>query len=80
MTWRGGDRKKADLELLQKAGIDVGSGMLFQFYPKDIEENLAQIEFAYRKRKASEIRKTYFVVQRAGKGYEFAVTQQTYLK
>jgi hypothetical protein len=80
MTWRGGDRKKADLELLQKAGIDVGSGMLFQFYPKDIEENLAQIEFAYRKRKASEIRKTYFVVQKAGKGYEFAVTQQTYLK
>lgn len=80
MTWRGGDRRKADLELLQKGGVDAGNGMLFQFYPKDVEENLAQLEFAYRKRKASEIRKTYFVVQKAGKGYDFAVTQQTYLK
>lgn len=80
MTWKGGDRRKADLELFQKARIDVGNGMLFQFYPKDVEENLAQIEFAYRKRKASEIRRTYFVVEKAGNGYQFSVTQQTYLK
>jgi hypothetical protein len=80
MTWKGGDRRKADLELFQKANINVGGGMLFQFYPKDIEEQLAQIEFAYRKRKASEIRRTYFVVEKAGNGYQFSVTQQTYLK
>lgn len=80
MTWKGGDRKKADLELFQKARIEVGNGMLFQFYPKDVEETLAQIEFAYRKRKAAEIRRTYFVVEKAGNGYQFSVTQQTYLK
>lgn len=80
MTWRGGGRKQADLQLFQKAGIAVGGGMIFHFYPKDIENRLAHLELNYRKRRANDIRRTFFVVNKADGGYEFSVTNQTYLK
>lgn len=80
MTWQGGARKQADLQLFRKAGVDVGSGAILHFYPKPIENQLAQIELAYHNRKAHEIRRTYFEVVPAGKGYEFKVIRQTYLK
>ncbi len=77
MTWQGGERKSADLELFQKAGIDARRGTIFHFYPPQAEAMLAQREEAYRGRKASEIRRTYFVVQPAGDGFTFAVSRQT---
>lgn len=77
MTWQGGERKSADLELFQKAGIDARRGTIFHFYPREAEALLAQREEAYRGRKASEIRRTYFVVQSAGDGFTFAVSRQT---
>ena len=80
MTWQGGGRKQADLQLFRKAGVDVGSGVIFQFYPKAIEDNLARLEFEYRKRRAEEIRRTYFAVTSSGAGYEFSVVRQSYLK
>jgi hypothetical protein len=80
MTWRGGSRKQADLQLFRKAGIEVGTGVLFHFYPKETEDRLARLELAYRKRKANDIRRTFFVVNRVEGGYEFAVVHQTYLK
>jgi len=82
MTWQGGSRKQADLQLFQKAGIAVGNGVIFQFYPKDTEDRLARLELAYRSRRANDIRRTYFTVQRiaGGGGYEFTVAHQTYLK
>ncbi|MFN0050727.1 MAG: hypothetical protein ACKV0T_00960 [Planctomycetales bacterium] len=80
MTWQGGGRKQADLQLFRKAGIDVGGGVIFQFYPKPIEDRLAQLELDYRKRKATEIRRTYFAVNRKDQGYEFAVIRQTLLR
>jgi hypothetical protein len=80
MTWRGGGRKQADLQLFKKAGIEVGAGLIFHFYPKDTENRLAHLELAYRNRKANDIRHTYFSVDRAGNGYEFSVAHQTFLK
>jgi hypothetical protein len=80
MTWRGGGRKEADLQLFRKAGIEVGVGMIFHFYPKDTENRLAHLELAYRNRKANDIRRTFFAVNRAGTGYEFSVAHQTFLK
>jgi hypothetical protein len=80
MTWRGGGRKQADLQLFRKAGVEVGTGVLFHFYPKETEDRLARLELAYRKKRANEIRRTFFVVKRADAGYEFDVVHQTYLK
>jgi hypothetical protein len=80
MTWQGGGRKLADLQIFRKAGIEVGDGLIFHFYPKETEDRLARLELAYRNRKAREIRRTYFSVNPADGGYEFSVAHQTYLK
>lgn len=80
MTWQGGGRKQADLQIFRKAGIEVGEGAMFHFYPKATEDKLARLELAYRNRVAREIRRTYFAVEKAEAGYEFSVVHQTYLK
>jgi hypothetical protein len=79
-TWQGGGRKQADLQLFAKAQVNVGAGVIFHFYPKETEEQLAQLEYAFRKRKASEIRRTYFDVVSDKSSYRFEVVRQTYLK
>jgi hypothetical protein len=80
MTWQGGNRKQADVQLLKKAGVEVGSGTIFHFYPKETEDRLALLELNYRNRRASDIRRTYFAVKRGDAGYDFEVIRQTYLK
>jgi hypothetical protein len=78
MTWQGGDRKFADLQLFGKAGLDVpGDAPIFHFYPPDVEAKLAQLERDYRGRTVSQIKRTYFVVESAGAGsYRFNVVRQ----
>lgn len=79
MTWQGGERRFADVQLFAKAGIDVPTtAPSFQFYPPDIEAQLAKLEFDYRNRPAKEIKRTYFVVVAEGAGYRFQVIRQTY--
>ena len=80
MTWRGGSGKQADLQLFRKAGVDVGNGMIFHFYPKATEDRLARLELDYRKRKANDIRRTFFCRQTRRHGYEFVVVNQIPLK
>ena len=80
MTWQAGNRKAADEKLFQKINVGVSDAILFHFYPKKTEQLLLQVEFDYAKRKASEIRRTYFVVAKKGSGYQFIVTRQTYLR
>lgn len=80
MTWQGGARKKADLQLFQKAGIDVGKGAMLQFYPPDVEKILSRLELEFKKRPLNEIRRTYFSTRPLDNGYEFYVTQQAYFK
>ncbi len=80
MKWDAGDRRKADEKLFQKAGITVGRNVIFHFYPQQTEQMLVQLEMAYAKRNLREIRRTYFVVNTKGAGYEFQVTRQMYLK
>ena len=78
MNWQGGDRVKADIELLQKAGIkDAESGMVLHFYDPATEQLLAKIEMERAGgRPAEQIRRTYFQVKKAGSGYEFVVSSQ----
>lgn len=78
MTWRGGGRKKSDIDLFRKVGVDVGSGTLFHFYPKKSEALLLQTELSYRDRKVEEIRRTYFTVKGTTGNYTFSVTRQSY--
>jgi hypothetical protein len=78
--WQGLGRKATDLALLQKAGIDAGSSPVFQFYPKNVENRLAQLEVRYRGRQPSEIRVTRFSVVPEGNGYGFTVLAQEPLR
>ena len=80
MTWRGGKRKDADIALFKKAGEDATGARLMHFYDPETEELLARTEIAYRNRKPTEIRRTYFNVRKDGAGYKFVVTSQSYLR
>ncbi len=78
--WEGRLRKASDLVLLQKAGIDVGSGTVFQFYPPAAENQLAELEQRYRGRTPGEIRVTRFGVVPKGDSYGFKVLAQETLR
>ena len=78
--WQGRGRKTEDLALLKKAGIDVGDGVVLQFYPKGVEDQLAQLEVRYRGRQPGEIRVTRFSVVPKGDGYGFQVLAQETLR
>jgi hypothetical protein len=74
--WQGRGRKASDVALLQKAGIEVGDGVVIQFYPKAVETTLAQLEVRYRGRQPAEIRVTRFSVVPKDDGYGFVVLAQ----
>ena len=78
MNWQGGDRVKADIELLKKAGVpQPEDGMILHFYDPATEQALARLELERAGgRPVEQIRRTRFQVKRAGNGYEFVVTSQ----
>ena len=78
--WQGAGRKASDLALLKKAGIEVGENVVLQFYPREVEERLAQLEVSYRGRQPGEIRVTRFQVVPAGNRYDFKVIAQEALR
>ena len=78
--WRGQGRKGSDIALLAKAGLEVGEGVIFQFYPAPVEDALAQLEVRYKGKQPAEIRNTRFGVVQAGNGYGFEVLSQEYLR
>ncbi|MFO0950919.1 MAG: hypothetical protein U0835_07140 [Isosphaeraceae bacterium] len=78
--WQGRGRKASDVALLKKAGIDVGEGVVIQFYPKATERQLAELEVRYRGRQPAEIRVTRFGVVPRGDGYGFTVLAQETLR
>ena len=80
MIWRGGQRRKGDIKLFKRAGIDVSNAVILHFYPKRTEQMLAQAEYEYRKRPPQQIRRTYFAVVKDGNGYKFVVTKQLYVR
>ncbi len=78
--WQGGSRRGNDIELLKKAGIIVGNFPVFQFYPKEVENTLKQLEVKYKGRQPIEIRSTKFLVVPTGGKYGFKVTGQEPLR
>jgi hypothetical protein len=75
-AWQGAGRKTSDVELLRRAGIEVGNRPILQFVPRELESTLARLEEAYKGRKAPEIRVTRFQVVPRGGGYDFQVVDQ----
>ncbi len=68
-----------DGELLAKAGVDVTGRIVATFYPAALENQLAVLERAAAGGRAlKDIRRTVFVVQSVGDGYEFVVDRQEY--
>ena len=43
--WQGRGRKASDIALLQKAGIEVGEGVVLQFYPPEAEHDWQSSKF-----------------------------------
>ena len=77
MTWQGGDRRTADVELFKRAGVEVRADtVIFHFYSKPTESLLARLELDYHGRPLAQIRRTYFAVEPAAKGYQFIVVRQ----
>lgn len=75
-VWQSNTRKGSDVDLLRRAGVEVGQSPIFHFYPKAIEDRLAQYEAKYRGRQPIEIRATRFSVVSKGGHYDFAVLSQ----
>jgi hypothetical protein len=78
--WHGQGRKGADVALLRKAGIEVGEGVIIQFFPPAVEENLAQLEVRFKGRQPAEIRRTQFRIVGKGDAYGFEVVAQEALR
>jgi len=77
MTWQGGERRAADVQLFAKANVDIRPDVaLFHFYPKITEDKLAQLELEYRNRSVKQIRRTYYAVEPEAGGYRFSVFRQ----
>lgn len=78
MIWRSGSRRQADLQLLERAGVRVGTGIALQFVPPDVEDQLALLERQFANRTAEEISQTRFGIRREGDGFAFFVIDQQY--
>lgn len=78
MNWAEGseERRQADVELFQKAGIDATEAVIMHFYPNATELMLATIEQEFAGRPSAEIRRTTFSVRRVGNVFEFFVASQ----
>ena len=80
MNWQGGgDRIKADIELLTKAGVKgAKEAVVLHFYPQETEQMLAQVELDYAGRPEEQIRRTNFRVTGDSGAWEFVVQSQKY--
>lgn len=80
MNWQdGGDRVKADRELLTKAGIpDLDQAKILHFYPQETERLLIEAETSYANRPRERIRRTNFRVEGTEGDFRFVVKAQKY--
>ncbi|MDG2383592.1 MAG: hypothetical protein P8N76_18110 [Pirellulaceae bacterium] len=77
--WRGGRLKQQDITLLQQAGVTTAGRVVCQFYPKDIENQLAVLEKQQMGSRAlRDVKRTVFGVRPAGRGFEFYVIEIDY--
>ncbi|MCA9121455.1 MAG: hypothetical protein H6822_16180 [Planctomycetaceae bacterium] len=81
MTWRGGNLQKFDQNLLRKAGVNITNRLLMQFYPEEVEDQLAWIEKEHADKQGkvlAEYLKTVFELKPKGSGWEFVVAEMRF--
>ena len=78
LIWSRGDLKQADVELFNRAGIDVGSRTIIKFVPVATDSKLASLEVAFKNKAVKDIRRTRFGIKPVGGSFEFYVIDQTY--
>ena len=78
LTWRQGELKQADVELLGRAGVAAEGKLILKFLPPEVESWLAEIEKARAGAEAKRVRATHFGIQTEGDGYTFFVIEQSY--
>lgn len=79
MSYRSGQLKEFDRQLLNRAGINTRGRMMLQFYPPNVEANLAGLEMKKAGgRPLQDIRKTVFSCRPSGGGYRFEVIEQRF--
>ena len=79
MTYRSGQLKAFDRQLLERAGIRTEGRIIVQFFPPKLEGQLAYLERQRAgNRPLAEIRKTVFAVNKSGGNYSFEVVDQLY--
>ena len=79
MSHQSGQLKAFDRQLLNRAGINTTGRLTLQFYPRNVEGQLASLELAKAGgRPLKDIRKTVFSVQPSGGGYRFEVSEQRF--
>lgn len=77
-SWQDGALKDLDRQLLSKAGVAVSNKILYQFFPKATENQLAALELNHAKRPVQQIKRTVFAIKTQGAKYEFFVAEQQY--
>jgi len=76
---RSGQLRDADRRLAQKAGVNVDTKVVFQFYSPETYTNLLTLEnIAKGQRRIIEVRRTVFGVKTTAGRYEFYVISQDY--
>jgi hypothetical protein len=81
MTWRGGTLQQFDRQLLGKAGINSNNRLVLQFYPEEVEDQLAWIEKENADKQGKTLQeylKTVFGVEADGSGWKFTVIEQRF--
>ena len=81
MTWRDGTLKQFDRQLLGKARINTTNRLLLQFYPAEVEQELARIEQENADNKGKtlpEYLKTVFAVEGTASGWNFVIVEQRF--
>ncbi len=76
LTWRGGELSLADLELLNRAGVEARNRVLLKLLPPELEKKLTELERQAAGARADRVRKTRFDIRPAENGYQFVVVEQ----
>jgi hypothetical protein len=78
LRWVQGDLRKADEELLSRAGIEPPYRFILKFLPPEVEADLYQKELLKAGDDKNRIKKTRFGVKQDGDRYEFYIIDQLY--
>ena len=72
--WQGGKFRDQDRQLLAQAGVSTSGRVMCQFYSKELENRLANLEHRKKGDRAlKDIKKTFFGIRGSSNNYEFYV-------